>query len=248
VGLKKLVESDRPGLVFLETAKSNVRSPESLREAPRKWALVCGALVLVLLLLPYGEALLFKPALARKLAALEAQTNRLDVIDRELDFLKFLKQSQPPYLDALYLLSKSAASGTRIDTLTMNRRGEMSLRGSMRNSEQVAEFRGKLIASGMFATVGVDEQTPTPDRQKVNVRITGQWKPLNELQTLALGPTAEEIEKAKSAKGPGGAPGMPMSGGPMTGRPPGVPPPGVMVNSPSPGATPAPPGAVRGGK
>jgi hypothetical protein len=40
----------------------------------------------------------------------------------------------------------------------------------------VVDLRSKLIASGLFSTVVVEEQTPTPDRQKVIVRLSGQWK------------------------------------------------------------------------
>jgi small nuclear ribonucleoprotein B and B' len=108
----------------------------------------------------------------------------------------------------------------------------------MRNADQVAEFRTKLIDSKFFASVTVEEQTPTPDRQKVNIRITALWKPANVLQSLAIGPTAEEIEKARNKKDspPGG---MPM--GFPGGMPPGMMPSGALPASPPPGLM--PPGA-----
>jgi hypothetical protein len=143
------------------------------------------------------------------------------LIDRELGFLDTLKSNQPPYLDALFILAKSAPQGSKMDSLTMNRRGEVSLRGSMRDSSQVIDFRSKLVASGFFANVTVEEQTPTPDRQKVTLRISALWKPAAERAQLAIGPTADEIEKAKTKvrDTPGGAPpgmdfppGMPMGG------------------------------------
>ena len=111
----------------------------------------------------------------------------------------------------------------------------------MQNGDQVAEFRSKLIASGGFEEVSVEEQTPTPDRQKVNVRFTATTKPAAELATLPIGPTAEEIEKAKSA--PAVAPG---GMGPPMGFPGGMPP-GVMPTGFPVGAMPAglPPGAVQ---
>ena len=131
----------------------------------------------------------------------------MTTIDRELDFLRYLKQSQPPYLDALFVLAKAAPQGARFDSLSMNRRGDLSLRGSMKDSQQVVGFRSKLIDSGFFANVAVEEQTPTPDRQKLTVRISAQWKPAGERASLAIGPTAEEIEKAKTRpkQTPGGA-------------------------------------------
>jgi len=47
----------------------------------------------------------------------------------------------------------------------------------MKDSQQVVDLRSKLIDSGLFSTVVVEEQTPTPDRQKIVVRLSGQWKP-----------------------------------------------------------------------
>jgi hypothetical protein len=94
----------------------------------------------------------------------------------------------------------------------MNSHGEVSLRGSFRDGQQVADFRSKLIASGCFTNVTVEDQTPTPDHQKVNVRMSAQEKPAVQLQSLAIGPTAEEIAKVKNGtEAPAGAmpPGLP---------------------------------------
>jgi hypothetical protein len=233
LGLRRSTEADGNPLLMFQSKQANgkasLASPSFL-----KWAACAGALVLILLLLPYAEALLLKPWLTRKYSELKADTGRLGTIDRELGFLQFLKQNQPPYLDALYLFSKSTPQGARMDSLTMNRRGEVSMRGSMRNSDQVADFRNKLMDSGFFSSVSVEEQTPTPDRQKVNIRISAQWKPASALQLLAIGPTAAEIEKSRNRKEPsGGMPGSPPGlPNPMPkgagGMPPGLPP-GVQL-------------------
>ncbi len=234
------------------------------RPAPWKWVALAASLVLAIALLPFAEAVVLKPYLARKLAALKADRGRLGMIDGEFGFLQYLKQNQPPYLDALYLLAKSAPPGTRIESLSMNRRGDLSLRASLQNSQQVTEFRGKLIDSGFFERVTLEEQAPIMNQPKVNVRISAQWKQLSARQTLALGPTAEEIEQARTRPrnqppgmppmmgmpmpmmGPGGPPN-PMASPPRRGRPagpsgaslpPGVLPPGAMP----PGAM--PPGVV----
>jgi len=230
VGLKTAAESGRecPPLVFQLTPTNGTTGPA--RRNSLKWAVVVALLALGLLAFPHGEALLLKSRLSRKLAAIQADKARLTTIDRELDFLRYLKQSQPPYLDALFLLAKAAPQGARFDSLSMNRRGDLSLRGSMKDSQQVVGFRSKLIESGFFANVVVEEQTPTPDRQKVTVRMSAQWKPVGERASLAIGPTPEEIEKAKTRpkETPGGAfPGMEpgFPGGPPApvGPPPGVP-------------------------
>lgn len=113
----------------------------------------------------------------------------------------------------------------------MNRSGEVTLRGSLQNSQQVTDFRTKLIDSGFFAAVSVEEQLPSPDRQKVTVRMTAHWKPIADRIKLAIGPTPEEIEKSKAAKEkPPGAGGMPE--GAITGEamPPGLPP-GIVFHN-----------------
>ncbi len=187
----------------------------------KKWAMRAVLLTAILLLLPFAEALLLKPHLAKKVSAFKADAARLTVIDRELDFLQYLKQNQPPYLDALYVFSKSAPSGTRFDAFTMNSHGEVSLRGSFRDGQQVADFRSKLIASGFFANVTVEEQTPTPDHQKVNVRMSAQEKPDAQLQSLAIGPTAEEIAKVNNrSEAPAGAMSPGLSPAPPAAMPP----------------------------
>ncbi len=232
LGLKAAAENpSRTPPLLLQAKATNGAAPVA-RPAPWKWVGLAALLAVSLLALPYLEALLLKPHLAKKLAALKADRGRLPMIDRELEFLQHLKQNEPPYLDTLYILGKSAPQGSKIESLSMNRRGELSFRGTMKDLSQVADFRKKLIDSGLFAHVAVEEQTPSPDRQKLMVRMSGLWKALALRRSLALGPTAEEIEKAKTRvrdqpgmppmmpgmmgmPGPGGMPGMPgMGGGP----------------------------------
>lgn len=224
VGLKKLADANSgfPPLVLHLKQRPATAVFRWSDPGARKLLKVAAGLAAALLVLPYAEALMVKPFLRSALNTAMAQTNRLAMIDREMGFLQFLKQNQPPYLDALYLFAKAAPPGSRIDSLSMNHNGEVSLRGSIQNSQEVTDFRSKLIESGFFETVTVEEQAPTPDRQKLNVRITAAWKPAG--KRIPVMPTADEIEKAKSAKAK--APGGP--GG--TGPPPGFPMPGPMMN------------------
>jgi hypothetical protein len=194
LGLKKTIEQEHGALLCLE---SKVAPPGGRLEpgAVRKWAVTAAALALILLLLPGIQALLLKPRLAGKLAAVQAQSGKLTAIDQELGFFEFLKQNQPPYLDALFICAKSAPPGAQFDSLTMNRRGEMQMRGSLRNADQVSEFRSKLIASGFFSMVSVEDQSP--GREKVTVRIAAQWRPYGERASLALGPSESELPRDK---------------------------------------------------
>lgn len=239
LGLKKAVEENASQLVLLSSKQANGRATAP---APVLWKLgaIAALLALAALALPYAEALILKPILARRIAMTKAESEKVTgTLDQELSFLQFLKQSQPPYLDALYLFSKSAASGSKIESLTMNRRGEVTLRGSMRNADEVSGFRAKLIASGFFTNVVVEEQTPAPNHQKVDVRIVAVWKSFAERQTLAIGPNAEEIEKAKKEPMPGMTPGgMPPEMMPPGMMPPGMMPPGAMPVSFPAGALP----------
>lgn len=183
-GLRRAIEQARNGLLWFETKAAGGRA--KVEPNTRAWAIAAVVLGLGLLLLPYVQAMVLKPLLARKVAALKAERQKLAGIDQELGFFEYLKQNQPPYLDALYLCAKSAPAEARFDSLTMNARGEVQLRGSMRNADQVSDFRSKLIATGFFSAVTVEDQSPTPDRQKVNVRIAAQFRPYVERPELAL--------------------------------------------------------------
>jgi hypothetical protein len=119
------------------------------------------------------------------------------MIDREYRFLDYLKKNQPPYLDAVSIIANAAAAA-RFDSLSMNRRGDVALRGSMRDGQQVADFRSKLIHSGLFSTVVIEEQTPTPDRQKVIVRISAQWKPGASRESLSIESPVSDLDKSKA--------------------------------------------------
>jgi hypothetical protein len=258
VGLEKAVKQGLP-LPQLSTAPDSKRSTRGgSAPFPVKWAAAAAGLVLLALLFPYFAAAVHKPFLARKLAALKVDRSRLAMIDSELEFLKFLKQSQAPYLDAIYFIARSAPPGTRFDLLALTRRGELSFKGSFRDPNQIADFRGKLLDTGFFSGIAVEEQTPSPDRQKFTVRMTATWKS-DQMREAAALVAAKEPEKPKSsAMGGGGgpmmmppdfSPGPPMGAGGMM-MPPGMPVPAGAAIPISPGIVPpggAPAGANPGG-
>jgi hypothetical protein len=193
-GLKRACEENGsfPSLV-LEVASTH-DSEKAARPVPWNWAALAGVLVLSSLALRYAEPLLLKPRVTRKLAELKAYRESLPKIERDLSFLQYLKTNQPPYLEPFFVLANSAPAGARIESLSINRRGDLSLRAGMKDGQQVVDFRSKLINSGLFSTVVVEEQAPTPDRQKIVVRITGQWKQ----NAIAPEPSKAVAEKAKA--------------------------------------------------
>jgi hypothetical protein len=160
------------------------------------------------LLLPYVEALALKPHLEKRVADFKVEAKRLEVIDREKDFLETLKLNQPPYLDLLYVFSKSVPQGTRFDSLSMNSHGEVSLRCALHDGQQVADFRNKLIASGFFTNVVIEEQSPAPNHQSVSVRVSAQEKGPVDLQVASNNLKVDEPNK----EGRPAMPGMPSAG------------------------------------
>jgi len=207
LGLKRTCEdtaSGQPLILHLNSAKET-----EFAARPMQWKLAALAALLLfgLFSLRYAEAFIQKPRLSRKIAQVKSYREKLPKIDRELSFLQYLKTNQPPYLNPIFVLANSAPPGTRIESLSMNRRGDFSFRAGMRDSQQVVDFRSKLIDSGLFSTLSVEEQTPTPDRQKIVVRIIGQWKQLSELPPTAIPPpssgrdaTSREIDRPRSRR------------------------------------------------
>jgi Tfp pilus assembly PilM family ATPase len=180
-------------LLFLDggRAQAAARRPAL---ASWKWAAVATALALIALAFPSAEAIVMKPILERKLAALEADRGRLSTIDQELDFLKFLKQNQPPYLDVIYLIARSAPRGATLESLTMGRHQQVALRLKMANAAQITRFRSKLIESGWFANVIVEEQAATPDR-RFSVRMTADLKPVEARKPISAEKPGKQEEE-----------------------------------------------------
>lgn len=170
-------ETRFPGRPLLQLQSRGSHLPLPTRRAsPLKWGLVAVLLLFALLSLRYVEPLLGKARLARRLEEVEKQKALLPKLEQELGFLQYLQRNQPPFLEAVATLAQSASPGLRIDSLSMNRKGEVSLRGTFANGPQAVDLRLKLIESGFFSTVVVEEQSPTPDRNQVIVRMSAQWK------------------------------------------------------------------------
>jgi len=178
LGLKHIVEKD-PQFPQIILQGHQAKPVEPIRKpVPWRWAGVAALIIAGLIAIPCVEALVRKPILANRINLIKANTNRLDTIDRELAFLQNLKKSQPPYIEVLQAIAYALPHGTgaRIDSFVMGRRGDISFRGSLRDGQQVNDFRTKLLSSGAFNFITVDEQIPSADRQKVNIRVTAQWK------------------------------------------------------------------------
>lgn len=184
-GLRQAAARNGAGLLFLNAATEE-RATTTRAGVPWRWVALAVVLLLGWLALPYVEAMLFRNRLARQLKELKANEPRLALIDRQLGFLRYLKNGQPPHLETLTVLAKVLPPGAKIDSLGLNRRGELSLRVTVRQPQEAADFRTKMVDSGYFASVVVEEQAPSADRQKVSVRLSAQLKPSGVREGVAL--------------------------------------------------------------
>jgi hypothetical protein len=172
-GMKKAVSSNQPLLILDNTQARELSRPERLA-AQWKWPAIALVLGLACLAMNYAHSSYRHHRLIRQYTRFKAYRESVPDLDRQLGFLEYLKTNQPPYLDAIFALAGAAPRGVHTESLSINRRGEISFKGGLRDAQQMVEFRSRLIESGAFSNVIVEEQTPTPDHQKLNVRITAQ--------------------------------------------------------------------------
>jgi hypothetical protein len=175
-GAKELLRRGHEPLLIHDTRES-VR----MERAPThwKWAAAAAALLIVSLALRFAEPILRRSQVMKAMNELQAIQARLPKVERELAFLQFVKTNQPNYLEVLGVLAGSAGQGTKFDAMTMNRRGELSMRGTAQNGQAVGGLRSKMIDSGFFSNVVIDEQTPGQNQQ-VTFRMSAQLWPESE--------------------------------------------------------------------
>jgi hypothetical protein len=176
LGAKSLIERGVPPTLFASESEKSSRKTAGV--AAWKWAAAAGLLLLLSFSLRYAEAAMYKSRVSRSLDQLIRYKATLPKIDHELSFLNFIKTNQPPYLDTLAIVASAAPPGTRIDALSIVRHGDLSMNGSMAGDPQgPGNFRAKLVDSGFFARVVLEEQTPVDNGQKMNFRMSAQLKP-----------------------------------------------------------------------
>ena len=175
--LRGETNGERPALQ-LQSHASREESRAQPAPSLAKWGTLAAFLVLGLISLRYVEPASGKSRLERNIALMQSMWERRPDIDRELMFLQHLKTNQPPFLEVLSVMAEASGRGAKLDSLTLTRRGEMSLKGVMPNSKQAGDFRSKLIDSGWFSSVVLEEQTPIQNQPKVNVRLSGRWRPV----------------------------------------------------------------------
>jgi hypothetical protein len=175
-GMRKAFENGRAdGLILLENGKRKTRlDHRSLGQW--RWVAAVIALLGAWLFLPYLNAAIQTGRLTRKLEKINAYQDALPSLERELSFLQYLEANQMPCLDAISVVADSAPRGMRLESFSLSRRGDLSFKGTLGNAQQLTEFRTKMIASGLFIKVVVDEQTPIQNNQKLVVKISAKWR------------------------------------------------------------------------
>lgn len=166
---------------------------------PWLWMGIAAVLLVGLLVAPYVEAWWRGPGLARRVAQVKEETKTLSLIDREFGFLRHLEASQPPYVDALYLIASAAPPGLRIESTSMNRRGEVALRGKTQTMAHIGDLRTKLMTSGFFSSVVVEDQS-VGQGGPVQFRLSARWKSPEERESLSLGPELPATNKPPGPK------------------------------------------------
>lgn len=240
------------------------RESAHVRRAPAEWRWAAAAIVLALvwLGLRYAEPVVRRARLKAVVADLESRRAKLPNIDREAAFLQFIQTNQPNYLEIVAALAGASQPGMKVDSLSISRRGELALRGQAQGAQGPGTLRSKMLDSGYFANVVIDEQTPNPqNQQQVSFRMTSQVRAETDRKAfLANKPKPDKNATNKTANPtmptgapvemPGPPPGIVMDAPVMMDSPPQPPPtrelpPGVSL---SPGVS-LPPGVVlrRGG-
>jgi hypothetical protein len=155
---------------------------------------------------------------------------KLPKIDREAGFLNFIHTNQPNYLEVIAALAGSVQPGLKLDSLTISRRGEVAFRGTGQGAQAATTIRSKMIESGYFANVVIDEQTPVQNNQQMSFRMTAQLRAEPDRKS-ATKATDNTSATNKPPTGSMPSPEMP------------APPPGLIMEGPPPEMM-GPPGAV----
>jgi Tfp pilus assembly protein PilN len=212
LGLRHYAETnDRSPPLVLQAASITESADRRAAPAYAKWAALAAVLALACIGLRYAEAFWKGPALARQLSRWQSAKFDQPEVDRELSFYQYLATNRPPYLSAIAALSDAAGRGTVINSLSVNRQGDLSLRGLMPSSKQATDFRAKLVHSGWFTGVVLEEQAPIANKPTVNVRISAHWRTAAPKAPSSPAPepaAAAELSKP-AAEPPPVSPGIP---------------------------------------
>ncbi|HVR73577.1 MAG TPA: PilN domain-containing protein, partial [Planctomycetota bacterium] len=167
--------SRSPELSLACRAKSPARGKKGRAPRVGLWAVVAALLAAAAITVPQVSLFWRLPDLERRLEETRRLRASLPQLDNELAFFENLDASQVHYLDALAALAGAAPPGTILESLSMNRQGEVSLQGTALGTQAPNVLRGKLAVSGWFSHVVLEEQGPKDDKH-VTFRLRAHMK------------------------------------------------------------------------
>jgi hypothetical protein len=178
------------------------------KEAPRAarvpslrgWLAVAAVLGAVSLFLHHGAPLVRLAGRRARLEEARALRATLPSLDRELGFLELVEKSQVDYLEALAALSQSLPQGTVLEGLAMNRQGEVSLQGKSASFEAANDLRGRLVKTGWFSHVVLQEQAPSKEEGRVDFRMAARIRPGARPIQVAAAPAGAPAKAAPERK------------------------------------------------
>lgn len=223
-GLQRLTDHGRALPPLILKAESASTATGSLTGLRSKWALAAGILLLGCLLIRILGTSWERARLDRAIDQVRSYRESLPLIDQQLGFLQYLQTNRHPYLRIVALVAESAGPGMKVESLSLSRRGDLLIRGTLQGQQPPTEFRTKLVESGAFTSVVLEEQTPDQNQQRTAFRIAAQWDP----ESVRAMPELPAVTNKAVGSGP---PGMSMP--PGVSLPPGFTPPPGMATPPT---------------
>lgn len=167
---------------------------------PIPWVAAVIALLAGLFLTRYAAPLLHGDAVRDRMEALQGAETDFPSIDRELAFLKHVQTSQPPVLDLLAVVADAIPKGALVDSMTLDRRGHLNIQSTMPKHLQPTVIRTKLLESGIFSEIVIEEQTPIENNQKLKVRIQARFPAGKRISSPFLRDLDKKAKETKDEK------------------------------------------------
>ena len=147
------------------------------RSSVALWGAVALLLALGAIAARYAPPLLEVAEIEGQIAGRRHELDALPSIEAELAFLKRLKGAREDarWLDVLAAIARSAPEGARVETVSLQRSGELGMEGVIGSAEQANGFRRKLLVSGELTHVVLEELGV--EEKKVRFRLQARVAP-----------------------------------------------------------------------